>query len=168
MYFYVLFLLRALSRISFFFFFNDTATTEIYTLSLHDALPILYGWPQCFAERRAFLRDPSFAGAGGCRTMTLPSLELPPHAAPLGLVFYTGGQFPSEYSGDLFVALHGSRAGLPPAGYKIARVRFRHGHAARVEDFSTGWRHGDRVLRPPVDLVLRRDGSLYVSDDHAG
>ena len=25
-----------------FFFFNDTATTEIYTLSLHDALPI---WP---------------------------------------------------------------------------------------------------------------------------
>src|SRR3989442_14614892 len=31
----------ALSSLSlFFFFFNDTATTEIYTLSLHDALPI--------------------------------------------------------------------------------------------------------------------------------
>src|SRR5688572_33085907 len=29
-----------LSIFSFFFFFNDTATTEIYTLSLHDALPI--------------------------------------------------------------------------------------------------------------------------------
>ena len=28
--------------ISFFFFFNDTATTEIYTLSLHDALPICF------------------------------------------------------------------------------------------------------------------------------
>src|SRR5256885_233686 len=28
---------------SFLFFFNDTATTEIYTLSLHDALPILAG-----------------------------------------------------------------------------------------------------------------------------
>src|SRR2546430_6186132 len=27
-------------NLSFFFFFNDTATTEIYTLSLHDALPI--------------------------------------------------------------------------------------------------------------------------------
>src|SRR2546422_5997567 len=27
-------------KIFFFFFFNDTATTEIYTLSLHDALPI--------------------------------------------------------------------------------------------------------------------------------
>src|SRR4051794_29224536 len=29
-----------LSPICYFFFFNDTATTEIYTLSLHDALPI--------------------------------------------------------------------------------------------------------------------------------
>src|SRR5690349_22883477 len=29
-----------LPHLSFFFFFNDTATTEIYTLSLHDALPI--------------------------------------------------------------------------------------------------------------------------------
>src|SRR5258707_7588519 len=31
-----------LSRLSSFFFFNDTATTEIYTLSLHDALPISF------------------------------------------------------------------------------------------------------------------------------
>src|SRR2546429_3605667 len=30
-----------LAPFMFFFFFNDTATTEIYTLSLHDALPIL-------------------------------------------------------------------------------------------------------------------------------
>src|SRR6202022_1182859 len=29
-----------ITRVRFFFFFNDTATTEIYTLSLHDALPI--------------------------------------------------------------------------------------------------------------------------------
>src|SRR6266704_7174878 len=34
-----------LSSFIFFFFFNDTATTEIYTLSLHDALPICAdGW----------------------------------------------------------------------------------------------------------------------------
>src|SRR5258708_39083467 len=31
------------ASISIFFFFNDTATTEIYTLSLHDALPIYHG-----------------------------------------------------------------------------------------------------------------------------
>src|SRR5256885_17207340 len=38
---YCSFLIIALLHLSFFFFFNDTATTEIYTLSLHDALPIL-------------------------------------------------------------------------------------------------------------------------------
>src|SRR2546430_11433069 len=35
--------LRLLSALFAFFFFNDTATTEIYTLSLHDALPISFG-----------------------------------------------------------------------------------------------------------------------------
>src|SRR3712207_9352285 len=35
------YLVHALFYIYSFFFFNDTATTEIYTLSLHDALPIL-------------------------------------------------------------------------------------------------------------------------------
>src|SRR2546429_1786418 len=48
-----------------FFFFNDTATTEIYTLSLHDALPICSatgpapGLPRSSrcAARRRFARD---------------------------------------------------------------------------------------------------------------
>src|SRR5256885_16893012 len=34
------FVLMQPELLCFFFFFNDTATTEIYTLSLHDALPI--------------------------------------------------------------------------------------------------------------------------------
>src|SRR2546421_7543418 len=40
-----MFFLRGLTSLlsPFFFFFNDTATTEIYTLSLHDALPIYSG-----------------------------------------------------------------------------------------------------------------------------
>src|SRR3712207_6871131 len=33
-----------MTSICIFFFFNDTATTEIYTLSLHDALPISWIW----------------------------------------------------------------------------------------------------------------------------
>src|SRR3712207_7522986 len=39
--------------ICFLFFFNDTATTEIYTLSLHDALPI---WPSAAGSAPCFLR----------------------------------------------------------------------------------------------------------------
>src|SRR2546428_8128082 len=37
----------------FFFFFNDTATTEIYTLSLHDALPIFGGTVRSIAQQLA-------------------------------------------------------------------------------------------------------------------
>src|SRR5947207_14280000 len=44
-----LFSFRLLFPFFLFFFFNATATTEIYTLSLHDALPICKG-PQRFLE----------------------------------------------------------------------------------------------------------------------
>src|SRR5437016_6812961 len=39
----------------FFFFFNDTATTEIYTLSLHDALPIFINSPTRSCDARVIL-----------------------------------------------------------------------------------------------------------------
>src|SRR2546430_3682502 len=39
----------------FFFFFNDTATTEIYTLSLHDALPISRGFRRVGAPKNSVL-----------------------------------------------------------------------------------------------------------------
>src|SRR2546429_5136815 len=45
-----------------FFFFNDTATTEIYTLSLHDALPI-YRRPVRRRRRRAVRRLSDLPGA---------------------------------------------------------------------------------------------------------
>src|SRR2546429_7214915 len=51
-----------MTRLVLFFFFNDTATTEIYTLSLHDALPISYSRhfrPSCAKPRR-----PVASGAG--------------------------------------------------------------------------------------------------------
>src|SRR2546425_2627572 len=48
---FIFFYLRFLSHAFVFFFFNDTATTEIYTLSLHDALPI--------CSRRRFASSPS-------------------------------------------------------------------------------------------------------------
>src|ERR1019366_10781568 len=51
---------------SYFFFFNDTATTEIYTLSLHDALPI---WQR--RRRRGAHRK----HAGGQRPRELRSEE---------------------------------------------------------------------------------------------
>src|SRR5256885_2539717 len=45
--------------LSFLFFFNDTATTEIYTLSLHDALPISWTWIcRSFSRKETACRFP--------------------------------------------------------------------------------------------------------------
>lgn len=126
-----------------------------------------YGWPDCFASGRTFIADPEFRG-GPCHRLKLPTLEIPPHSAPLGHAFYTGRQFPEAYRGNLFVALHGSRPGLPPVGYKVVRVVFEKGMPTRIEDFATGWRAGDRVWGRPVDIVTGADGALYISDDHGG
>src|SRR5438874_13819881 len=54
--------------IQFFFFFNDTATTEIYTLSLHDALPIFVQYPVARSGASTLISPvPSSSGAFGCR-----------------------------------------------------------------------------------------------------
>src|SRR5258708_34786757 len=57
--FIVFFIIQRTPLSSLFFFFNDTATTEIYTLSLHDALPI---WRTTSKSKRSPMR---FRGARG-------------------------------------------------------------------------------------------------------
>src|SRR5256885_17232559 len=49
----------------FFFFFNDTATTEIYTLSLHDALPIYMAAVAAYLHGDSTLPAPRLAGTLG-------------------------------------------------------------------------------------------------------
>src|ERR1044072_2323340 len=56
-----------------FFFFNDTATTEIYTLSLHDALPVLFAYRSSPIESIGV--SPAFLEYG--RTMRNPMAQLP-------------------------------------------------------------------------------------------
>src|SRR3712207_8768708 len=62
------------------FFFNDTATTEIYTLSLHDALPILRRLLAVPHVRRG-RAGPVPGGAAGARGRLVPQLRRGP---PLG------------------------------------------------------------------------------------
>src|SRR2546430_10614857 len=57
----------------FFFFFNDTATTEIYTLSLHDALPI-WRWP-ISGIRFPIKRSAMFCNATLCRRRRSVALQ---------------------------------------------------------------------------------------------
>src|SRR2546430_15836722 len=64
--------MKVLYLSTFFFFFNDTATTEIYTLSLHDALPISAGSDHRQPVRHGSMRGrapdgPVDAGDGAAR-----------------------------------------------------------------------------------------------------
>src|SRR3712207_7386343 len=56
-----------------FFFFNDTATTEIYTLSLHDALPISVEPIRPFSRQRRHARmAPPVPGGGRLQLAAVP------------------------------------------------------------------------------------------------
>src|SRR2546429_3233318 len=72
MYYDVVFKLLQFDTFCFFFFFNDTATTEIYTLSLHDALPIFpsNACPLCLtAAAGTELAGASSEGTVRCRRL---------------------------------------------------------------------------------------------------
>ncbi|HWT30937.1 MAG TPA: PQQ-dependent sugar dehydrogenase, partial [Propylenella sp.] len=99
-----------------------------------------------------------------------PLVEFTAHAADLGMIFYTGDQFPQKYRGGVFSAQHGSWNRTEPVG---ARVMFtpvnEDGTVGETEAFAEGWLldTGEYVGRP-VDVAQLPDGSLLVSDDLAG
>jgi glucose/arabinose dehydrogenase len=98
-----------------------------------------------------------------------PLVEIQAHSAPLGLAFYTGSQFPAEYQGDLFIALHGSWNRSVPVGYKVVRVSIAGDAVEPAEDFAVGWlEENGSAWGRPADVITGSDGSLFVSDDDGG
>lgn len=103
----------------------------------------------------------------------VPDVLLESHSAALGLRFYNGKMFPKKYRGDLFVALHGSWNRSELTGYKIIRIRFdKKGNPEKneYEDFVTGWlpdKKSNEVWGRPVGVLVRKDGSMLISDDKA-
>jgi glucose/arabinose dehydrogenase len=96
-------------------------------------------------------------------------VELQAHSAALGLVFYDGEMYPADFTGDLFVAYHGSWNRTVPTGYKVVRIPFENGEVAgEVENFVWGWQSAAGVSGRPVGLAVGPDGALYVSDDFGG
>ncbi|MCB4824124.1 PQQ-dependent sugar dehydrogenase [Roseicella aerolata] len=100
-----------------------------------------------------------------------PMVETVAHAADLGLTFYDGRMFPEEYRGALFNAQHGSWNRTTPIGARVM-VTFlnQDGTVREHKPFAEGWldEETNEYLGRPVDVAVLRDGSLLVSDDHAG
>lgn len=103
--------------------------------------------------------------------LVAPEIEWDAHAADLGMMFYTGSQFPARYRGGIFSAQHGSWNRRSPIGARIMFTSLKKdGSAERTEVFAEGWlgRPGKPYWGRPVDVAMMPDGSLLVSDDHAG
>jgi glucose/arabinose dehydrogenase len=124
------------------------------------------GWPRCHAGR---IVDPEYGEPGACEGVDDPMIEMQAHAAPLGLTFYAGEQFPEAYHGNLFIAFHGSWNRTTPTGYKVVRVPIQDMEPGAVRDFATGWLREDGTKwGRPVDVLTGPEGSLLISDDSGG
>jgi len=126
-----------------------------------------YGWPECYLPGKP---NPEY-GSANCSNVEPPAITVQAHSAPLGLVFYTGTQFPRDHRGDAFVTLHGSWNRSVPTGAKVVRVEVDSSgrRAVGVEDFIVGWQRPDGTRwGRPVGLLVLPDGSLLVSDDDGG
>jgi glucose/arabinose dehydrogenase len=138
-----------------------------YATSVKDGA--FYGWPWYYIGAHL---DPRHKGerADLADKIVVPDVLIQPHSAPLGIAFYTGAQFPPEYQGDAFVALHGSWNRAKRTGYKVVRLPFKDGApTGEYQDFLTGFVADDAsVWGRPVGVAVAHDGALIVTDDGAG
>jgi glucose/arabinose dehydrogenase len=125
-----------------------------------------YGWPWFYLGDHV---DPHYPKAASEHTskVTLPDVLVQSHSAALGITFYAAEQFPSEYRGQAFAALHGSWNRERRTGYKVIRIPLEADHATgEYVDFMTGFVNDDgSVWGRPVGVAVAKDGALLVSDD---
>jgi glucose/arabinose dehydrogenase len=126
-----------------------------------------FGYPYCHAGT---IPDPKFNFGHKCSEFTSPVLLLGAHVAPLGMKFYTGNQFPSDYRNNILLTEHGSWNRHEYQGARIVRITVDpDGKNATQEVFASGWlQPGNKYAGRPNDILLAPDGSILVSDDEAG
>ncbi len=125
-----------------------------------------FGFPYCHGGTIA---DPTYGSLHNCNEFTAPAINLGPHVAALGMRFYTGNMFPSQYQNQIFIAEHGSWNRSTPIGYRITLVRLQNNIPVSYEVFADGWLNsGGGVTGRPVDILVMPDGALLVSDDFTG
>ena len=125
-----------------------------------------FGYPYC---HQGSFTDPELGWGKSCDDYAKPVALLGAHTAPLGMRIYSGKMFPQKYHGAIFIARHGSWNRTKKTGADIVVAwPDAKGGVSRVEPFLTGLIENNENLARPADVMVMKDGSLLVSDDHNG
>ncbi len=125
-----------------------------------------FGFPYCHANGIA---DPDVKKPNACAGVVMPAALTGPHAAGLGIKFYTGSMFPKEYQNVAFIARHGSWNREKKFGYDVVMAKVS-GDKATIQPFLTGLMDDGKneFYGRPTYVFQMADGSLLVSDENNG
>jgi Raf kinase inhibitor-like YbhB/YbcL family protein len=148
---------------------DDQQAEEVNLLQLGKK----YGWPHVWGQSGL---NPQSTPPGGITKEQWRATSRPmargytAHSAPMQFVFYRGGSFPAEFTGDAFATLRGSWNRNPASGYEIVRIHFENDRPVQIEPFVTGFLTdgGKTHFARPVGLAVAKDGSLLMADDANG
>jgi glucose/arabinose dehydrogenase len=125
-----------------------------------------FGYPYC---HQGNIADQEFGWGHSCDEFTKPIALLGPHSAALGMRFYTGNMFPSEYRNAIFIARHGSWNRTKKIGGDIVVAKLSEdGTVNSIEPFITGFIENNNYVGRPADVEFVKDGSMLISDDFNG
>src|SRR5215468_9800543 len=125
-----------------------------------------FGAPYCYQGN---IPDPEFGWGHSCSDYTPPVGLMGPHAASLGMRFYTGNMFPKSFKDTIIVARHGSWNRSRKFGGDVVVVHLdKDGKVRSMEPLITGFLVDNSYIGRPVDVLQMKDGSILVSDDWNG
>jgi glucose/arabinose dehydrogenase len=125
-----------------------------------------FGAPYCYQGN---IPDPEFGWGHSCSEFVPPVGLMGPHAASLGMRFYTGSMFPKGDRGAIIVARHGSWNRTNKFGGDVAVVHLeKDGKVKNIEPLVTGFLEDNKYVGRPVDVLQLKDGSILISDDWNG
>ena len=134
----------------------------------HDTLDVIelgadYGWPYCYDNNVPSPEYRSF----DCSHKHVPTMLLPAHAAPLGMIVYQGDMLPG-FRDHLLIGYHGFRK----SGHRIVALALdsKGQPVGNPEEIISHWEFvkRDHPQGAPVALALLPDGSILVTEDLNG
>jgi glucose/arabinose dehydrogenase len=125
-----------------------------------------FGFPYCHANG---IPDRDIKRPEPCAGVILPAALTGPHAAGLGIKFYTGTMFPQQYQNVGFIARHGSWNREKKFGYDVVLAKVD-GARATIEPFLTGLLDTgtNAFYGRPAYVMQMPDGAMLVSDEQNG